>query len=363
MEQKMKRLIPFLLLGGVLLFLNCQSGSTANQESAVPVKTTGVALGQVTQSLFFSGDIVAEFEVMVFSKIPDRIEQYFVDEGDRVMRGNPIAKISAATIEQAVRQAEAMKNNLDAEYARARKLRQEDAMSQQQFDAIEAQATQAGAAYASVKSQLGDATVTAPISGIIGKRYFEAGDMAAPAIPVASVVQMDRVKITVDATETDLGKLALGQKARVQVKSFPERAFEGRVVKISPVLDPLTRMATAEIIVPNPGHMLKPGMYGRVEVITGVIQDVIVVPRDVVIESTTLRNVNGKDEVGKDYFVYIVSDSNKAEQRKLDVQYINHQNIAVRSGLTVGENLVISGQNNLRDGIPVLVVKEAEVKE
>jgi RND family efflux transporter MFP subunit len=348
------------ILGSLLVLFSCQPGGTGNEEAIIPVETTDVALGQIKQSLFYNGDINAEFEVKVFSKIPDRIEKYFVDEGDVVQRGDPIAKIVATTIEQAVRQAEAMKNNMDAEYARAQKLHREDAMSQQQFDAIEAQATQARAAYLSAKSQLGDATVRAPISGIIGKRYFEAGDMASPTVPVASVVQMNRVKIKLDATETDLGKLKVGQRAEVKVRSYPNRTFIGKIAKISPVLDPLTRMATVEVLLPNSDRQLKPGMYATVEVITGILEDVLVVPRYVVIESTTLKTVDGKEQVGKNYFVYVVNDSSKAEQRLLEVDYVNHQNVAVRSGIALGEQLVISGQNNLRDGMTVLVVTDEE---
>jgi RND family efflux transporter MFP subunit len=352
----------FFVLGFLLILFSCQPAGTGNEEVVVPVETSEVTLGRVKQSLFYNGDISAEFEVKVFSKIPDRIEKYFVDEGDEVQRGDPIATIVATTIEQAVRQAEAMKINMDAEYARAQKLRSQDAMSQQQFDAIEAQATQARAAYLSVKSQLADATVTAPISGIIGKRYFEAGDMASPVMPVASVVQMNRVKIKLDATETDLGRLKLGQKAEVSVRSYKERTFAGKIMKISPVLDPLTRMATVEILLPNSGHQLKPGMYARVEITTGILEDVLVIPRYVVIESTTLRTVDGKDEVGKNYFVYVVDDSSRAEQRQLEVDYVNHQNIAVRSGIALGDQLVVSGQNNLRDGLSVLVVTVEEAQ-
>ena len=359
----MKRLAVILMGLSVLLILSsCQPGGPGNEEAIVPVETEDVILGQVIQSIFYNGDINAEYEVMVFSKIPDRIEKYFVDEGDAVRRGDPIARIVATTIEQAVRQAEAMKINMDAEYERAKKLRKEDAMSQQQFDAIEAQATQARAAYLSAKSQLSDATVTAPISGIIGKRYFEAGDMAAPTMPVASVVQMDRVKIKVDATETDLGKLNVGQKAEITVRSYPERIFTGKLTRISPVLDPLTRMATVEIMLDNAEKLLKPGMFARAEIITGVLTDVVVVPRDVVIESTTLKSVDGKDTVSKNYFVYVVNDSSRAEQRKLEVDYVNHQNIAVRSGIKLGEKLVVAGQNNLREGSSVLVVSDEEAR-
>ena len=184
--------------------------------------------------------------------------------------------------------------------------------------------------------------------------------MAAPQLPVASVVQMDNVKIEIDATETDLGRLRVGQTAEITVRSYPDRTFTGKIIKISPILDPVSRMATVEILAPNPGRILKPGMYAGVEIITGILKDVIVVPRYVVIESTTLKTENGKNTVSKNYFVYVVDDSSRAEQRQLEVEYVNHQNIAVRSGIRVGENLVVEGQNNLRDGSQVLVAVQRE---
>ncbi|MDZ7261445.1 MAG: efflux RND transporter periplasmic adaptor subunit, partial [candidate division KSB1 bacterium] len=296
--------------------------------------------------------------------------EFIVDGGDRGPEGAPIAYIYDTTIEQAVRQAEAgllaakaQEANLRLEYERAQRLYGENAMSKQQYDAIEtqyqatkAQVEQAEAAVKSARSQLNDATVTAPIAGIIGKRYYEAGDMANPAMPLVTIVQMDRVKISFNATEEDLGKLAVGQKATVTVKSYPDRAFEGKVVKISPVLDPLTRMAEVEVLIDNPDHLLKPGMYAQVEVITGIIENVIVIPRYATIESTTLENINGKDQVVKNFYVFVV-DSNRAQHRKLDVLYANHKSLAVTSGVQIGENLVIAGQNNLRDGMAVTIAK------
>ncbi len=351
------------------LMSRCQSGGSNEEEARIPVEVMEVDLGEVRQSLAYNGDIAAEFEVMVFSKIPDRIEQYYIDAGDVVKKGETIARVAATAIEQAVRQAEAglsaaeaQKANMDAEFARAQRLFNEDAMSKQQFDAIQAQyeavsaqVKQAKAGLATASSQLEDATISAPISGIIGKRYFEAGDMATPGMPVASVVQMNRVKIRFDATEEDLGKLALGQKAEVSVRSYPDRTFSGKVTRISPILDPATRMAAVEVLIPNPKHLLKPGMYAEVEITTGTIENTIVVPRYAAIESTSLMTVNGKDQVMRDYFVYVVNDSSRVDQRKLDVEYVNHQSIAVRSGIQAGETLVISGQNNLRDGVAVQV--------
>ncbi|HEX9972796.1 MAG TPA: efflux RND transporter periplasmic adaptor subunit [bacterium] len=370
----MKRMmIPLLLIALMgLTVSNCsKQKSSAKEEVKIPVEVMTVKFGEVVQSLNYNGDIKAEFEVKVFSKIPDRIEKLFVEVGDEVRKGQPIAKVIATTIEQAVLQAEAglvaakaQEANLRVEFERAQRLMNENAMSAQQFDAIKtqceavkAQAEQAEAMAKTAKSQLADATITAPISGIVGNRYFEAGDVVNPGMPLVTVVQMERVKIIFNATEEDLGRLALGQKSRIKVKTYGDIPFEGKVVKISPVLDPMTRMAEIEILINNPDRKLKPGMYARVEVITGVIENVMVVPRNATIESTSMERINGEDEVVKNYFIFIV-DSSKAQQRKLKIRYVNHRYIAVDSGIVVGEQLVISGQNNLREGVAVSIANE-----
>lgn len=372
----MKRLIlPLFLIFGFLALIvgGCSKpNSKANEaEVKIPVEVMTVKLGEVVQSLEYNGDIRAEFEVRVFSKIPDRIEKFFVDVGDEVVKGQPIAKVVATTIEQAVRQAEAglaaakaQEANLGVEFERAQRLKNEKAISEQQFDAIttqyeavKAQGEQAEAMVKTASSQLADATITAPIAGVIGNRYFETGDMASPAMPLVTVVQMDRVKITFNATEEDLGRLALGQKSLIKVKTYGDIVFEGKVVKISPVLDPMTRMAEVEILIDNLDRKLKPGMYAQVEVITGVIKDAMVVPRNSVIESTSMELINGDDTVMKNYFVFVV-DSSKAHQRKLKVRYVNHRYVAVDSGIVIGEKLVISGQNNLREGVAVSIANE-----
>src|SRR5690606_31326210 len=129
----------------------------------------------------------------------------------------------------------AQESNVAVEYERAQRLFKENAMSKQQYDivmtqyeAAKAGLEQAQAGLASARSTLSDATISAPIAGIIGTRYYEAGDMANPAMPVATVVQMDRVKVTFDATENDIGKLRVGQEAEVQVRSFEGETFPGK---------------------------------------------------------------------------------------------------------------------------------------
>ncbi|NIR67253.1 MAG: hypothetical protein GWN00_34920 [Aliifodinibius sp.] len=118
-------------------------------------------------------------------------------------------------------------------------------------------------------------------------------------------------------------------------------------------------MAEVEVLIDNGDHLLKPGMFARVEVTTGIINDVVVVPRYTTIENTTLETIDGNEQVIKNYYVF-VADSNRAEQRKLSVIYANHEYLAISSGIQVGEKLVTLGQNLLRDGAPVIIVNEEE---
>lgn len=363
--------LAFAIYAALVAGCNEGDSQTSATDSGVPVEVRAVRRDDMRQTLSYFGDIRAENEVRVFSKVPDRIERFFVDEGDVVRKGSPIAQIVATTIEQAVRQAEAVlvavkaqEANVLVEFERLRLLRQDQAISQQQYDAVatqlqatQAQVQQAEAALASARSHLRDATVTAPIFGIIGKRYYEAGDMAAPTLPLVSVVQMERVKIVFEVTEEDLSKLAIGQPVTARVKSYPAQEFTGKIEMISPVLDPATRMAEVEVLLDNPEFKLKPGMYAQADITIGLLQEVIVVPRHAVIENTSMQRIAGEEVVTKNYYVF-VADSSKARQRKLEVVYMNHESLAVSAGIQEGEMLVILGQHNLRDGMTVNIVRE-----
>jgi len=366
----------FITLGCliIILMISCTSSDTRQEKTAVPVEVMKVEKGDIKQTLEFNGDIVAEYTVKVFSKIPDRITRFYVDEGDEVLKGDIIAEVEATQLKQAVRRAKAgltaaksQLANVSAEYQRAERLFSENAMSKQQYDAIrtqyeaaQSQVEQAEAGLASAQSSLKDASITAPISGIIGKRNYEEGDMASPQLPVVTIVQINNVKMVFDATDKEIGQLKLDQPAKVEVTSYPDELFQGKIVKISPILDPLTRLASIEILIPNPESKLKPGMFARAEVTIGLLEDKIIIPRYAAIVTTTLKSIQGKDRVVKEYHVYTINDSSKAVQRNLGVEYVNHNYIAVNSGIEIGEKIVVSGQNKLLDGTVVNIITEEE---
>lgn len=371
----MKRIILLLALTALLAFftLSCSKpGSSAKEaDLKIPVEISEVTTSTVTKELTYTGDIRAEQEVKVFSKIPDRIVSFKKDEGDFVAKGDTIALIQATTIEQAVNQtkaalvsSKAQLVNLESEYRRAQRLQKENAISTQQFDGIATQyeATQAlveqsEAAVAQAKSQLADAAITSPISGIIGVRNYEQGDMAAGQFPLVTVVQMKRVKVEVNVPEQDLGELKVGQCASLSVLSFPDEIFDGNIEKIRPVLDPMTRMGKIEILVENKDGRLKPGMYAEVSICVKTFENVVVVPKHAIIEKTEMQRVDGQDVAFVNSQVFVEQDG-LALLRNIDVKYANGTMAVVSNGVQPGEKVVVVGQQSLKDSAQVKILDE-----
>ena len=373
-----KKILLLLVVFGlsVFLFLNCSKDANTNEDEVItiPVETVIVGRKTVTKEVQYTGDVKAEQEVKVFSKIPDRILSFEKDEGDYVSKGEIIGRIEATKIEQAVIQAKAAAVsakaqlvNLESELQRAQRLINENAMSQQQFDGVKAQyeatqalAEQAAAAQVQAESQLSDANVTAPISGVIGNRYYEQGDMATGPFPLVTIVQMKTVKVEVNAPEQDFGQLDVGQCANLLVLSYPDETFMGEINKISPVLDPITRMGKIEILVDNKDKRLKPGMFAEVQICVNTMENVLAIPKHAIIENTELQRVNGMDEAVVKSHVF-VEDNGIAYLRDLNISYTNGVVAVVSSGIEEGENLIIVGQQSVKDSSKVKVLNQGEL--
>ena len=371
----MKRIILILGLTTLLAFftMSCSKpGSNAKESDIkIPVEISQVTTSTVTKELTYTGDIHAEQEVKVFSKIPDRIISFKKDEGDYVARGDTIALIEATIIEQTVNQAKAalvsakaQLVNLESEYRRAQRLQKENAISKQQFDGIATQyeATQAlveqsEATLAQARSQLADAAITSPISGIIGVRNYEQGDMAAGQFPLVTVVQMNRVKVEVNVPEQDLGELKVGQSCELSVLSFPDETFNGTINKIRPIMDPMTRMGKIEIIVDNKDQRLKPGMYAEVSICVKTFEDAIVVPKHAIIEKTEMQRIQGQD-VAVVYSQVFVEQNGIALLRNIDINHSNGTVAVVSRGVQPGEKIIVVGQQSLRDSAQVKIIEE-----
>ena len=191
-------------------------------------------------------------------------------------------------------------------------------------------------------------------------KNYELGDMAAPQIPFFEVVDMDPVKVSINVIERYLGLIKPGLIANIEVNSYPNEKFIGKVNLVNPTLDAMTRTARVEIIINNKDLKLKPGMFANVEVITKEKTNVPVIPDYAIIEKTALDYSRGKIGTGKvtiEKFVYTVHDSIVVKQQ-VETGIENNNLVEILSGLNAGDIIVTQGQHVLLDSSFVNVVNK-----
>ncbi|MFA5384580.1 MAG: efflux RND transporter periplasmic adaptor subunit [Eubacteriales bacterium] len=271
---------------------------TVNQTETIPVQVAEARLTNLQRILELTGDIKPAAAVNVHPKIGGEIiKKIYVETGDNVKKGDLIAVFDDGVIkaqleeataglaaaEAGLGQSEANLELLEKDSLRVENLYQENAVSKQELDNINAQykvavesKKLAGAQIEKAKAVLnqlqilyGEYKIYAPISGFVAARYMEQGDRSNPAQPVIRISQEDELKIACSVTEKDFPRLNKGMKAEITVDAFPEKVFKGVVAVISPTIDPATRTAGIEIHIPNEKYELRSGMFARIKLYLG----------------------------------------------------------------------------------------------
>jgi HlyD family secretion protein len=280
-----------------------------------------------------------------------------------VVRG--IIRQAVIQAEAGLESAKAQYKNVDTEWKRIKRLYEGKAISKSQYDGVKAQygaarsaVKQLEAALANAKTQLRDCSITAPISGTVSSRLLEQGDLAAPSIPLFTIVKMDQVKIQIEVVENQIDLVKIGQSTHIRVEAFPDEIFEGVISKLNPTLNPLTRTIGAEVLIDNPELKLRPGMFARVEVVVERRENALLVPKYAILENTRLEYLGGEltnSQVIVDRYVYVVRDT-IALRRDITTGIIDGNFVEVLDGLSENELLVTTGQHNLLDSSIVDIV-------
>jgi multidrug efflux pump subunit AcrA (membrane-fusion protein) len=214
----------------------------------------------------------------------------------------------------------------------------------------QAQAGRAEAAAALRRGQvaLDDATLRAPIAGVVTRKYVDEGNMVGPTTPLVRLAQIETVKVIGGVGERHIRSVVPGKThAAIAVDAFPGESFAGTVHLVGEAADAATRTIDVEIRVPNPARKLKPGMFARVTLVLERRAGVPVVP-----DSALLRDDEGP-------YVFVVNDE-KARRQRVSLGLAEGAVHEVTAGLKGGDVVVVRGQRQLRDGQAVRTVQEKQ---
>ena len=277
-------------------------------------------------------------------EVPGRVTAVLVDEGDYVRRGQTVARVD-------LEQFDLQKAELETQLALARDIlaRQERLRAQNIGTEVQYLEARNGVerlekAIAQIALQQGKSAITAPIAGTVENRTINAGEYAAPGVPLMQILDAATVKVVADVPETYLKSVRRGQSVRVEFPALDE-SREARISEVSRTIDPANRTFQVEMALPNRGGTLKPNMLATVFFSDYERDDVVVVPSSVI-----LQEVSGLEYV----YVAAPSDAGAGIYRATKRRVTTGENDATRrevlGGLQPGELLVTEGMRALTDG-------------
>jgi len=340
---------------------------------AVAVETKPIHKGVIRDIAVFTGSLEPKSQFIVAPKVVGWLKRLLVDVGDTVDSNQVIAILDDEEFAQQVEQARAelqvaranaanCASDLDIakrEYERAKALREKQIASASELDVSEAafnacqtrykvslaQEAQKEAALKTADVRLSYTKVRAfweegAQSRVVGERFVDAGALLQANQPIVSILKNNPLTAVVYVIERDYPKVKAGQEAVVTTDAYPDKTFAGIIVRIAPLLRESSRQARVEVEVPNPNHLLKPGMFVSAQVEFARHENATLVPLSALVRR------NGREGI----FLVDVS-SLKARFVPVTTGIINGETVEVTepvvSGLvvTMGNHLIENDSN------------------
>ena len=361
--MKINRIIISRILPAFLVLITALSGCGGDQgprEMTPEVAVVTTEFETVVMTTELPGRTSAWLVAEVRPQISGIIQKRLFQEGAAVQEGQALFQIDPALFEAALARAEANLTTLELKAGRLRELLEDKAVSQQDYDDVTAALKQARAEAQTARINLKYTTITAPISGRIGKSGVTVGALVTAHQPaaLATIQQLDPMYVDVTQSTADIQRLrrlfqsgelnpnnAGQKKVRLFIDDGTEYAAKGTLQFRDVSVDPSTGSVILRIVFPNPREILLPGMFVRAILQEGINDRAIVIPQQAV-----SRNPKG------DPYVLIVDEQNKAQIRQITLDREIGSSWLVSSGLSPGEKIIVEGMLRVTPGIEVRAV-------
>ncbi len=335
-------LILVVAVGAFLLQRSAREPSTPDlappsAESLVTVDVKPVIVDTVREMVSAVGSLRADEAVTIAPEIAGRIARLSFAEGEDVAAGEVLVALDAEMLEAELSSAQSDLALARANRDRLATLAEQGTGSLRARDEAVAAFHAAQAAAALARLRLEKSELLAPFSGIVGTRAVSVGAFVVPGQRIVELVATDPIKVDFRVPELALPSLQVGQSVRVTVDALPGETFLGEIQVIDPVVDPSGRAARLRARIPNPEGRLLPGLFARVEIITGEIEDALLIPEAAVFSE------------GQERYAFVVVDG-RAIQTSLELGQRRPGAVEVVTGLDADAVVVTAGQQKLRDG-------------
>jgi RND family efflux transporter MFP subunit len=340
-------IILFFVTGAVIaLLLNnkakMEAKTAVNKSDAYYVKVEPVKNQELSREIELVGTINANNDVAVVSESTGRVINVYAKIGDYKTAGSVLFQLDDELKESAYKTAEVNYEKSKKDFERFETLYKNKSVTDAQYEGARLAYLSAESQYVAAKRQYEDTKIKAPISGVVTARNVDVGNFVNSGTVVSNIVDISKLKLRLNVAERDAFALKTGDKVDITTDIYPGVVFDGRIESIS-VKGDEAHTYPVEISLPNSkNHPLKAGMFGKVSFKSTAKGESMVIPREALTGSV------------KDAKVFVVSNG-IANLRNIVVGSTSDNMIEVLDGLNQGDQVVVNGQNNLKNNDRVIV--------
>jgi RND family efflux transporter MFP subunit len=347
------KLVIFL---SILIIFGCGQEPVVEEKEAIrPVKYIEINPSGLKNNIEFSGKIAASQEVTMAFEVQGRITSFPVKEGQRVKKGQALAGLDPRDFQITINSRRADLNAAKAEYERSRELYENNTISKKDLDVARRNFEVAYSGLDAAKKSMGDATLSAPFSGLIAKTLVENYQNVQAKQAVLILQDDSSLEMKVDIPESDyakvnrdlsLSELTQSLKPQILVSSFPDNKFDAEFKEAATMADTVTRTFEITFGFTSPaGITILPGMTARL-LITGSL------PNDGTTVMVAAQAILSDDENNATVWI-IDPSSNQVKRHIVEIGEMAGKNIMVTKGLKSGDIIAASGVHQLREGMTV----------
>ena len=331
------------LLATVIVLSSCGKSGKQQAKAPIRVKVETVRSMDAREGQSYVGMVEEREATSVSFTSMGTVRRVYVSEGQIVQRGQLLAEMDDTQAKNMLTSAEAMMNQANDAYQRYGMLHENGSLPEVKWVEIESKVAQAKSQLAMAQKNINDCRLTAPVSGVIGRKMISAGETAVPSQAVVTILDINTVKVKVSMPENEMGSIHENTPSIIQVEAANKELIGGRIEK-GVQADPLTHTYDIRIHVENKERSLLPGMVANVT-FQGKEHGTSLLTLPV---TSVQRMTDGS------LFVWTVDKAKAAHRTTIQVGTTIGNRITVRSGLEPDQQVVVEGYQKLSEGTNVI---------
>lgn len=316
----------------------------SQEDPVINVVTMELVPAPIREKISFPGTTEPWISLRLATEVRGEISQKLVNEGDSVKKGDTLIIVDSRDYVNQYKSAKASYEMARTSLDRFKKLLQKKSTTQARLDDAQAQVENFKSAMDIAQLNVARCTIQSPMDGVANKILIEEGQYVKIGDPVAQLLQIDPLKVKVGIPESDVDAVRKLKRFTVTIDALGGRQFQAEMHYLSKTTDTMARLYDLKMKLENPGGIILPDMFARVEIIKQEIPQAIAVPLYAI--------VSRLDE----QVVYVVNDE-KAHLRKIEIGLLEGWKCEVTSGLSAGDEVIVVGQRSVGDGQKVRVMR------